>query len=101
MGNYGQRAHIVAFREEGPRGRESERPEDIDSLENLLLHCPECHKEIDDHPVDFPRAHLEKMKAEHETRIDTVTGLAPESKSHVADIPQSQMRSRIFPYRIP
>ncbi len=83
LGVYGQQAHIVAYREYGPRGQDGPRPRDIDAIENLMLLCPDCHIEIDNHPSAYPRAALEKMKRDHERRIDIVTGLAPESRSHV------------------
>jgi len=32
-GNFGEKAHIVAFKEDGPRGEDGDRPEDINSIE--------------------------------------------------------------------
>lgn len=79
-GNFAQLAHIVAFREDGLRGR-GDRPAGIHEVSNLMLLCPECHKLIDDHPQRFTRATLVGYKARHEDRIRHVTGLGPEQKT--------------------
>jgi len=75
--NFSEAAHIVAFKPDGPRGKSSRRPADINSLDNLMLLCPQCHKEIDDHPQEYTREALEKFKQDHERRIFRLT----ESKS--------------------
>jgi SMODS-associated and fused to various effectors sensor domain/HNH endonuclease len=85
-GNFSQHAHIVAFSEEGPRGHEGERPRDINSVDNLMLLCPLCHKLIDDNPDDYPRAVLEKYKQDHEERIRHVTGLGPDMRTSVVQL---------------
>lgn len=82
-GNYAERAHIVAFSTAGPRGHEGARPEDINGIDNLMLLCQPCHKEIDDFPDRYPRSLLEDMKREHEVRVETVLDLAPENSSHI------------------
>jgi hypothetical protein len=81
-GNFAQFAHIVAFREDGPRGKET-RPPDINDVSNLMLLCPKCHKLIDDHPGRFTRVTLEGYKQRHEERIRHVTGLGPEQKTSI------------------
>lgn len=83
-GNYGQRAHIVAFKQGASRGDEKDRPEDINSLENLMLLCPPCHHLIDTvKPQDYPRELLEKYKREHEERIFWQTEAKPDYKTTV------------------
>lgn len=82
-GNFGQMAHVVAFREDGPRGVEGHRPAHINNVDNLMLLCPKCHKLIDDHPRDYTRATLESYKAAHEDRIKHVTSLGPNRKTAV------------------
>ncbi|MDC0709619.1 SAVED domain-containing protein [Stigmatella sp. ncwal1] len=89
-GNFAEAAHIVGFREGGPRGDDPGRPEDIHALENLLLLCPNCHKLIDDRPEEFPRLVLEAHKREHEERIHQLTGLGPHLQTVVV-----QFKSRI------
>jgi hypothetical protein len=82
-GTFGEMAHIVAFREAGPRGAENTRPEDINCVDNLILLCPGCHKLVDDHPWDYTRQTLETFKAAHEARIKHVTALGPNRKTAV------------------
>jgi SMODS-associated and fused to various effectors sensor domain/HNH endonuclease len=85
-GNYSEKAHIVAFKERGPRGRDGDRPEDINSLSNLMLLCLRDHKHVDDNPAKYPRKELEKQKAEHEARMARLTALAPQMRSTVLTI---------------
>src|SRR4051812_20074153 len=46
-GNFGEAAHVVAFRLNGPRGNDADRPTDINDIENIMLLCAECHHNID------------------------------------------------------
>lgn len=107
-GVYAERAHIVAFRERGPRGDDGLRPEDINSFENLMLLCQPCHKLVDDNPDRYPRADLEQFKAEHEDRIRWVTSLGPEMQAsvlvlkakigvHVVNISQAEIFDALRP----
>jgi len=82
-GNYGQAAHIVAFRPGGPRGRAGVRPPDINEVGNLMLLCSTSHKTIDDHPRDYTRETLHEYKRSHEARIKHLTGLGPDRKTAV------------------
>jgi hypothetical protein len=81
-GNFAENAHIVAFREGGPRG-EDDRPADINSVDNLMLLCRRDHKLVDDNPGRYPREELETHKREHEARIRRVTGLGPSMQTTV------------------
>lgn len=74
-GNFGEAAHIVAFKPEGPRGRDGARPVDIHNASNLMLLGADCHKLIDDHPDDYSRKTLEVYKSTHEARIKHLTSL--------------------------
>src|SRR5215475_12302550 len=89
-GNFAQMAHIVAFKEDGPRGKSPLRPAYINDVVNLMLLCPQCHKLIDDHPDMYPVSVLQKYKEAHEDRILHVTGLGPDRKTTVV-----QLRARI------
>jgi SMODS-associated and fused to various effectors sensor domain len=80
-GNFAQIAHIVAFRPDGPRGRTKLRPSYIHDSSNLMLLCPQCHKLIDDHPLDYTRHTLSEYKRRHEKWIRQVTGLSPDRKT--------------------
>lgn len=82
-GNFAEMAHVVAFKEKGPRGGDGERPLDINSIDNLMLLCQRCHKHVDDKPEAFPRARLEEMKQEHEARIALGTAFAPDRKTAI------------------
>ncbi len=81
--NFAEMAHIVAFKEKGPRGDVADRPENINNISNLMLLCPKCHKLIDDHPADHPREKLEEMKHAHEMRVRLVTSLGPEMRTSI------------------
>ena len=83
LGNFAQVAHVVAFSQDGPRGRSGPRPANVNDVDNLMLLCPRDHKEIDDNPSDYTRAALEGYKAKHEERIRHVTGLGPNRKTAV------------------
>jgi hypothetical protein len=106
-GNFAQIAHVVAFREDGPRGK-GDRPNSINDIGNLMLLCPECHKLIDDQPANFTRQTLEEYKKRHDQRIQHVTGLGPEQKTsililktkigdHTVTIPFDQVLQAITP----
>lgn len=90
IGNFGEKAHIVAFSEAGPRGADGPRPEDIDALGNIMLLCRICHAEIDQNPERYPRAVLEQYKRAHEDRIALVTSAAPDRKTTIV-----QLKARI------
>jgi len=85
-GIFAQMAHIVAFSKKGPRGEVTDRPEDINNVDNLMLLCPICHKLIDDTPEDHPREQLQAFKKDHEERIFRLTGMAPDRQTTVVII---------------
>lgn len=89
-GNFSEKAHIYPFGEIGPRGGEGSRPEDVHAVENLMLLCRTCHKEVDDNPDTYTREVLEEHKREHEDRVRYVTGLGPEMRTSIV-----QLKSRI------
>lgn len=82
-GNFAQMAHIVAFKPDGPRGQDGERPVDINRVSNLMLLCLDCHHLVDTQPADYPRAKLQDFKQEHEERIARLTALGPDRKTVV------------------
>lgn len=82
-GNFAQMAHVVAFSKKGPRGDVTDRPEDINNIDNLMLLCPTCHKLIDDKPEEHSREELEAFKNAHEERIFRLTGTAPDRQTTV------------------
>lgn len=77
-------AHIVSANPKGPRGDAVRSNLLEEDLTNLLLLCDSCHRRIDREELDaHSEERLVKMKAEHEERIELVTGLAPDRKSHI------------------
>jgi hypothetical protein len=83
--NIAQKAHIYAFSSHGPRGNRAITNEYLNSLANLMLVCHECHRKID-RQLDggrYSASPLQKMKAEHEARIELVTRIQPSKKSHI------------------
>ena len=114
-GNFAQAAHIVAFREDGARGK-GERPAQINSFENLMLLCGDCHHLVDDvRRQDYPAALLRTFKREHEERIAALTAYGPEHRTTViqlrgaiggqpVDIPAGDIHTALhprYPARLP
>jgi len=83
--NIAEKAHIYAFSADGPRGNVGLRPEEINDLANLMLVCHACHRTIDNvnDGGRYSASLLQEMKAEHEARIERVTGIDLNRKSHV------------------
>jgi SMODS-associated and fused to various effectors sensor domain len=76
-GNFGEQAHIWAFSEKGgPRGKGEGRPQNINSLSNLMLLCKECHDLVDKNPEKYTVETLKKFKKAHEDRIHGLTGIS-------------------------
>lgn len=83
--NIAQRAHIYSFSSDGPRGNAGVAADALNAIDNLLLVCPTCHLKIDQAPDGgrYTVSVLREMKARHEQRIEVVTGIAPDHRSHV------------------
>jgi 5-methylcytosine-specific restriction endonuclease McrA len=83
--NIAEAAHIYAFSSDGPRGNDGIDIEKLNEVANLMLACHDCHKTMDNdgegerYSVEL----LQQWKAEHERRIEIVTGVDPKKKSHV------------------
>lgn len=65
----GEEAHIVAQKEDGPRGISPLTPEQIDKYDNLILLCSIHHKVIDDQENEYTVDKLKEFKVTHETWI--------------------------------
>ncbi|MEZ4721948.1 MAG: SAVED domain-containing protein [Flavobacteriales bacterium] len=78
-------AHIYAFSEEGPRYDAVQSPKLEKDFSNLMLVCDECHRTFDDKSKvsEYPTERLLAMKRAHEERIEFLTGLKPNKRSHV------------------
>ena len=83
--NIAEAAHIYAFSSGGPRGNAGIDEAHLNDIENLSLACHDCHKKMDQsqdggrYTVEL----LKQWKAEHEKRVETVTGINPKKSSHV------------------
>jgi len=77
-------AHIVADSPDGPRGDEIRSPILAKDIKNLMLMCDTHHRLIDiENEKEYPEERLLKMKRENEERVEMVTGIIPDSKTHI------------------
>ncbi|MGE8000273.1 SAVED domain-containing protein [Lysinibacillus sp. NPDC093190] len=77
-------AHIIADKPRGPRGHETLSEQLASDITNLMLMCDDHHRLIDKQDVDgHPVERLCKMKKKHEERIELVTSITENMKSHV------------------
>ena len=85
--NRAQKAHIYSFSEKGPRGWGpfTLTTGHLNDISNLMLMCHSCHKKIDQDAkgTRYSAELLIKWKDEHERRVEIVTGIEPDKKSHV------------------
>lgn len=113
--NVAQKAHIYSFSVDGPRGHGpyGGDEEGLNNVDNLMLVCAGCHKEIDDDDgAEFPVELLQGWKREHEERVEIVTGIPPLNRSRVviyaekigeqgSAIHPQEANAAIFPDRFP
>lgn len=77
-------SHIIAAKENGPRGEKGKSEELELEFSNLMLLCDECHNRIDKSQLsEHPKELLYQMKQNHEERIERVTGITENKKSHI------------------
>lgn len=83
--NLAEAGHIYSFNAGGPRGNNGIRKAKINDAENLLLVCRACHKTIDASGAEYRYSVrlLQRWKHDHEARVELVTGIKPEKKSHL------------------
>jgi len=106
-------SHIIAASPDGPRGHyELSGKLELD-FSNLMLLCDECHNRIDEAQAEEHGVErLQKMKQDHEERIELLTGLTIEKKSHIvlygarigqhqSPLNYSEASSTIIPDRYP
>ncbi len=114
--NISEKAHIYSFSEDGPRGWGifSRNTDQLNNVDNLMLMCHDCHKTIDQDKegIGYSAALLLAWKAEHEHRVEVVTGVSPNLKTHVifyganigeekSPIQRNDAFLAIFPQRYP
>ncbi len=77
-------AHIIADKPTGPRGHSEHSEKLCADISNLMLMCDEHHRLIDKIDVEGHTVErLRLMKANHESRIELLTSLQEDKKSHV------------------
>lgn len=74
-------AHIVAQREDGPRGKFALPLDRRDEESNLVLLCSEHHKVIDSKPHLYTVERLRGIKEDHEKLVQTALGNAIDRRS--------------------
>jgi hypothetical protein len=75
----GEQAHIVAHKEDGPRGDSSFPKDKLEDYQNLILLCPTHHTSIDKNPEKYSVALLHEMKEKHEAWVtERVISKVPE-----------------------
>ena len=112
--NMAEKAHIRAFSAGGPRADPMYSPTKLNEIDNLMLLCHGCHHLIDQAggPERYTVERLRAMKRQHEDRVDLVTSIVPELRSHVvtygatvgdhATAPVfANAPAALFPHRIP
>ncbi|WP_241776685.1 hypothetical protein [Bacillus pseudomycoides] len=77
-------AHIIADKPDGPRGDVQLSPLLNKDISNIMLLCDVHHrlidkKDVEGHPVKL----LKEMKKEHEDRIELITEMDMDRKTHV------------------
>jgi hypothetical protein len=85
--NLSEKAHIYSFSEKVPRGWGPLilNKNKLNDISNLMLMCHGCHKNIDQDKlgVRYSADLLISWKQMHERRIEIVTGIDSNKKSHV------------------
>lgn len=83
--NISEKAHIYSYSKKGPRGwgYYKDNLGELNSAQNLMLLCHDCHTTIDQNHGKYPADLLTGWKEEHERRIEIVTGIASNKKSNV------------------
>lgn len=76
----GDDAHIWAYSDEGPRGRDREAPDDRNLVENLILLCKNCHSEVDQQPIKFSAQVLTDMREAHYAWVNSCLGVTQVAK---------------------
>jgi hypothetical protein len=82
----GEECHIVAEKNDGPRGISPLLVEERNKYENLIILCRNHHKEIDDNEGAYPVDRLKKIKSDHEREILEKTGKPEIPKSTIVII---------------
>lgn len=85
-GNYSNIAHIHAYSGDGPRFNENLSEDDRNSIENLVLLCPQCHKTIDDDEVTYTADVLRSIKSKREEYVSKVMQASRPQSAYVITV---------------
>lgn len=77
------KAHNVANSPDWVRGDRLRSQELTKDINNILLLCPTCHREIDRNRKRYSEDCLKKIKKEHENRIEHLTGFTKDKYSNI------------------
>ena len=69
-----ERAHIVAYSDDGPRADPSLAPACRSNHRNIVLLCPTCHTKVDKAPDSYPAEDLLRRKETRRQAVDLVGG---------------------------
>ena len=89
-------AHIVAQREDGPRGKFALPLDRRDEESNLMLLCPEHHKVVDSKPHLYSVERLRGMKENHEKLVQTALGNAIVKKSRSDQLLEKYHTEKVY-----
>ncbi|PKL23530.1 MAG: HNH endonuclease [Spirochaetae bacterium HGW-Spirochaetae-3] len=85
--NIAEKAHIYSFSEHGARGHGifAKDKERLNSIDNLMLLCHDCHKLIDSDikGIRYSAELLRKWKHDHEQLVEQATGIAENKRTHI------------------
>lgn len=85
--NLAEKAHVYSFSADGPRGWGpfASNPAALNSVQNLMLVCGDCHKLIDEDKkgTKYSAGLLQEWKSNHEARVRAATGISSSKRSHV------------------
>lgn len=88
----GEECHIVARKNDGPRGESELTTDQRDEYENLILMCASCHKIIDDQVSLYSIDNLKRIKSEHiswvNSKLSQSERLNQKNEEYYADIIQ-------------
>lgn len=73
--NIAERAHIIAHSPGGPRGDTNLPTKEIQSVDNYLLLCPNCHTMVDKDPVMYPASLLRKWRNDCVILLEKARGI--------------------------
>lgn len=76
-------AHVIAHSDNGPRANHQISQEYKDSIDNVILLCPKCHKTIDSLPEIYTTEYLFDLKKRFETKIRVQTQPTEEHRRQI------------------